>query len=115
MSQVYFVYAKAVNLIKIGRSAEPERRLDELRLLSPVELEIIGLVDGGSRREAELHQKFARYRSHGEWFYATPEIRQFAWRETILCLWGKGTEDDHAWARDYMDQPIMDEARGAAL
>lgn len=112
MSQVYFIYAKAVNLIKIGRSADPERRLDELRLLSPVDLEVIGLVDGGSRTEAELHQRFAKYRSHGEWFHAAKEIKTFAWRETMLCLWGKGTEDDHAWARDYMDKPIMDARHG---
>lgn len=112
MSQVYFVYAKAVKLIKIGRSADPERRLDELRLLSPVELEIIGMVDGGARREAEMHQQFAKYRSHGEWFHAAQEIKTFAWRETMMCVWSHGTEDDHAWAREFI-KPVMDRRFGS--
>lgn len=30
------------------------------------------------------------------------------WRDVFLALWAKGTEDDHRWARDYIDQPIMD-------
>lgn len=34
------------------------------------------------------------------------------WRDQFQTLWGKGTEDDHAWAREYMDQPIMDARHG---
>lgn len=34
------------------------------------------------------------------------------WRDQFQTLWGKGTEDDHAWARDYMDKPIMDARHG---
>ena len=34
------------------------------------------------------------------------------WRDQFQTIWGKGTEDDHAWARDYIDQPIMDRRHG---
>lgn len=34
------------------------------------------------------------------------------WRDQFQTLWGKGTEDDHAWARDYIDKPIMDARHG---
>lgn len=34
------------------------------------------------------------------------------WRDQFQTLWGKGTEDDHAWARDFIDQPIMDRRHG---
>src|SRR5690606_25346281 len=30
------------------------------------------------------------------------------WRDQFQTIWGKGTEDDHAWAREYIDSPIMD-------
>jgi ParB/RepB/Spo0J family partition protein len=34
------------------------------------------------------------------------------WRDQFQTMWGKGTEDDHAWARDYIDKPIMDRRHG---
>lgn len=89
MSQVYFLYAPSVNLMKIGRSVEPERRFAELRLLSPVPLEVFGVIDGGAEKEFELHQRFSHLHSHGEWFHATAELKDFASVEAMLCLWGK--------------------------
>lgn len=34
------------------------------------------------------------------------------WRDQFQTMWGKGTADDHAWARDYIDKPIMDARHG---
>jgi hypothetical protein len=96
VSQVYFLHAPAVNLIKIGRSIDPDRRLAELKLLSPVDLEIMGMIDGGSLKEAELHAKFKHLHSHGEWFHATEELKLFAWLETMLCLWNKACPEARA-------------------
>lgn len=89
MSQVYFVHAPAVNLVKIGRSLDPERRFQELSLLSPVPLSVIGVVDGGSGREAELHRRFTHLRSHGEWFHAARELLDFAAEAALHDLWDK--------------------------
>lgn len=30
------------------------------------------------------------------------------WRDQFEALWAKGTEDDHAWARSRIDEPVMD-------
>lgn len=34
------------------------------------------------------------------------------WRDSFALQWAKGTEDDHAWARDYIDKPVMDARHG---
>lgn len=34
------------------------------------------------------------------------------WRDDFERLWAKGTEDDHAWAREFMDRPVMDRSFG---
>ena len=93
MSFVYFVHAPSVNLIKIGRSFDPERRFTELRLLSPVSLEVIGMIPGDSRKETELHTKFSALHSHGEWFFASKELIKFAHLETLDTKWMQATPD----------------------
>lgn len=30
------------------------------------------------------------------------------WRDDFERLWAKGTNDDHSWAREYIDTPVMD-------
>lgn len=76
-SMVYFIQAVSVNLIKIGRSINPERRLVQLRLLSPVDLKIIGAVPGGPAEECLIHSGLDFLRSHGEWFHGTPMLMKF--------------------------------------
>lgn len=34
------------------------------------------------------------------------------WRDEFERLWAKGTDDDHAWARDIVDRPLMDRGWG---
>ena len=34
------------------------------------------------------------------------------WRDNFQTLWGKGTQDDHAWARDFIDGPVMNARHG---
>lgn len=66
---VYVVHAREVGKVKIGRTNDLRRRLSGLQTGSPVHLEVIRVytsVDGVS--EGSLHDKFARYRLHGEWF-----------------------------------------------
>lgn len=83
-AHVYFI--KPVGMagpIKVGVSTDPARRRRQLQFFSPVELEVIGSVPGGRREESELHQRFASFNSHGEWFRAddalVSEVR------AILC------------------------------
>lgn len=55
-------------LVKIGRSTEPSRRLQEIQNYSPVQLRILWAVRGGSDLETYLHREFAQFRKWGEWF-----------------------------------------------
>lgn len=80
---VYFIQSVAGGPIKIGCSDAPEARLSQLQTGSPFKLEIVGVVpDGGRKLEGELHKKFAGSRSHGEWFFPTPELVTYVapWR-----------------------------------
>lgn len=76
-SYVYFVEAPSSRLIKIGRSNDPYRRLTQLKLLSPVSLEIRGIVPGGAEIEVSFHEHFKSLNSHGEWFFAASYLTSF--------------------------------------
>jgi hypothetical protein len=72
---VYFI--RGGDRIKIGMSGNARQRFDALRTSSPVELEFLGLVAGAYVEERTLHQRFAEFRTHGEWFKAAPAILAF--------------------------------------
>lgn len=80
---VYFLYAPAVQRIKIGTGVCPEERLQAIRLMCPVPTELLGMIPGGRKREAELHQEFDHLRRHGEWFEASAELQK---EIQVLCL-----------------------------
>lgn len=65
---VYLVGATLTRPVKIGVAAKPEARLDDLRVGSPVPLHLIWKTRGGRALESGLHEYFAPYRIHGEWF-----------------------------------------------
>lgn len=74
---VYFI--KPVGLdgpIKIGCSAEPEKRLKVLGTWSPFPLEIMGKAPGGHSDENFLHRRFADLHTHREWFLSSPLLRE---------------------------------------
>ena len=74
---VYFIQA-ADGLIKIGVAASPEDRLNLLQPMSPLPLRLrLVLPGGGAQYEAELHERFRKHRSHGEWFRPAPELIRF--------------------------------------
>jgi len=65
---VYVIGSPVVRPVKIGVSDDPEKRLSDLQTGSPVPLVLLWQVHGGQRLEAMLHERFATYRTHGEWF-----------------------------------------------
>lgn len=67
---VYFI--RGGGLIKIGWTADLARRLEVLRSQSPVELKLIGTVEGSRAKEKELHNKFSEYHVHHEWYESAP-------------------------------------------
>jgi hypothetical protein len=67
--------------IKIGHAGSASRaraRFNAIRDASPVEVELLGVIDGSRDDEQELHRRFAGSRLHGEWFMATPELLSVA-------------------------------------
>lgn len=66
--------------VKIGRSKNAAKRLQQLQSSYPHTLQILAIIS--SDRELELHQRFSRYRTGGEWFLLSDEIRQFIAKET---------------------------------
>lgn len=84
---VYFIQSIEGNgLIKIGFSNNPLRRLKEIQRHSPIELRIVAMVNGNRELEAELHNRFSKYRKYGEWFEPSQEILQFIINSTESLL-----------------------------
>ncbi len=74
---VYFVQARHLGLIKIGFSGNPQKRLNSLKTGSPDELNILKVIKGSPRLEAELHRRFASDRVRGEWFKPSAALLSF--------------------------------------
>lgn len=85
--RVYFVLARAANLVKIGTSWRLPVRLAEIETMSPVRVELVGHVSGGAERERAYHQMFAAERSHGEWFRYTDEVRHRIDLDCMIDAW----------------------------
>lgn len=71
---IYFIRGLDGGPVKIGVANDPKKRLADLQRTCPVELEIIGSRPGDTLVERELHERFADFRVHGEWFEPSPVI-----------------------------------------
>jgi len=75
-SVVYFV--KSGDFVKIGRTTNFPDRLAKLQVGTPHALEVLHVIKGGSKREAEIHRALRDYHYRGEWFhYCEPLIAYF--------------------------------------
>lgn len=77
MGCVYLVKHKNVGPVKIGYSSAPTptKRLGTMGTYSPYGIEIIGWFSHpkAAAIEKQLHEKYAPFRLHGEWFNITTE------------------------------------------
>ena len=87
---VYVISSRRVDLVKIGVAADARKRLRELQVGSPVELELADSRRYGDRRDAlavaeELYRHFAARRVRGSWYRLTlAEVREgFSRRSTV--------------------------------
>jgi hypothetical protein len=72
---IYLIWAEGTNRFKIGKTkGSPYRRLKNLSTGSSQKLELVGvlLTDTLTVKEKEFHQRFAKYRTEGEWFQFPP-------------------------------------------
>lgn len=84
--------AHKVIYVKIGRSRNPVARINTLQTFSPTPLKTLFILEGD--RERELHQRFAAYRTKGEWFRVSGELREFIREHTEERAAGPSF---HAW------------------
>ena len=66
-TNIYFIQRE--DEVKIGRSIDIERRLDELQIANSVELKLIYKIENVNESfEGHIHDVCERYHVRGEWF-----------------------------------------------
>ena len=80
---IYFLFAKTADgpRIKIGWTTEFDRRLSAIRRGNACQIEVIGTMSGTEEQEKEFHAELKEYQDHHEWFYDSPELRQWIARQ----------------------------------
>lgn len=73
--RVYFIENRTQQLLKVGVSLDVPRRLAEIQREAAGEVVLLGDIAGGFDVERVLHELFARWRVHGEWFRFADEVR----------------------------------------
>jgi len=73
---VYFIRVGKDGPVKIGYAADAAIRLQQLQVCHPETLHLIRTIDGGSKGEAWLHDRFYHHRIRGEWFNFCPEMME---------------------------------------
>lgn len=66
---VYFIADPIKNVVKIGFSKNPKRRLKQLQTSNSNMLILLGYLNGNKETEKFYHKLFGKYRLSGEWFH----------------------------------------------
>jgi hypothetical protein len=73
-----FVYAITDgSYLKVGVARHPHKRLKELSTGNASRLRLIGFFSGGFKLEKEIHNKFNKVRTNGEWMHPTKELIEY--------------------------------------
>lgn len=65
---VYFIADTIKDVVKIGFSKDPRKRLRQLQTSNSNTLVLLGYIDGDRDMETHLHILFEKYKLSGEWF-----------------------------------------------
>jgi hypothetical protein len=75
---IYFVQPVDGGPVKIGYSADPQRRHAQLEAIYRRPLVALAVIEGDRRREREIHDRFAHLRlGNTEQFRPAPELAEF--------------------------------------
>lgn len=71
---IYAIEAVGSDLVKLGVSTNPASRLRQLQAANGTALRLVASRPGGYTEERALHERFASYRTNGEWFRHTGAV-----------------------------------------
>lgn len=75
--KIYFIQQGNDGPIKIGITWDVKKRFDHMKTFSPHPLRILAIINGDSKKERLLHQKFKKEWLQGEWFKSSERLMQF--------------------------------------
>ena len=87
---VYFIRDDRADMVKIGHSRNPWRRLSELQVGSANRLAIVGVIAADIAIEGVVHQQFSEGHSAGEWF----------WDRLVLTDWLRAMTAGYPFCRN---------------
>lgn len=71
---IYFIYAEGTNLVKIGKSRRPMKRVKDMQVGSASPLRVLLSFRANHKTEVMLHELLRPHWSHGEWFRLDPPV-----------------------------------------
>ncbi len=91
----WFVYVvEAQNgMIKIGVSRSPNSRASACNLHSPIPTRLIAAWPAPYRTERDIHNQYAKYRAHNEWFNCDGDMAIF-----VAAVRGRGIDRVLDWS-----------------
>lgn len=95
---VYFItYENLPQFVKIGYTDDMAQRVRQYSTYNPSPVVVLKTEDGGREEEKLFHKRFSQYRTNGEWFFLTNEIKDYIYadkltRKAMSILPGKITE-----------------------
>jgi T5orf172 domain len=80
---IYFLLAKTTegSRIKVGFTENFSQRLSAIERVNACRIEVLGTMPGTEEQEQEMLKDIEEYRDHHEWFYDTPELREWIARQ----------------------------------
>lgn len=82
---IYFI--QTGQFIKIGWSRNFDRRIAHMRGHNPLEVTLVGILEGDRKQERILHREFSALHVRGEWFRLEGALKEYIERRTALRLW----------------------------
>lgn len=81
---IYFIQRGEDGPIKIGVSANIIDRFNSLQTAQDERLRIVGIMKGGFSQERQIHAWFKHLQVRGEWYAATPELRDYIYTSSLI-------------------------------
>lgn len=103
---VYLVEATDLNRVRVGWTASPDRRPNELVRFSPSPLNLLALLPGGKLDEAHLQHMLSAVRLHDDWFQLTAQARTLI--DQLKRRW-RGPDDYPARSLPDLQAPVGDQ------